>query len=621
MPGWEKRLNKDAASFLWVVESPLEVASALMLSLVFLGSAFAAWRRLGGNSPARRAGVAVLNATACLAIFALLAPPVLLRPAADSVILLTEGAQSAPGAGANVYVTPGAGDYGRAPGYLLDAGQLPLREPAVGSLTVTGHGLEAAQWQRFPDDLTIRFDPPPLNGLVAAAWQRSLPQGEPLIVTGRYLEALPENATTIELLDPAGLTVAAHDLLSGDAFELIARPKAPGLLEYRLRVLGDAGELHAEPVPVYVRTGERPLLYVLQSAPSFETRQLRNWAGDSGATMVVDTVVTQGRELRQLVNADQLADDRLSPALLGTTGLAVVDGRTWAGLETARRAWFEAAVREGMGLLILADADLAAYLDGDDTLLQGFGLAEREREQDGHVPVWEGSESEQRLPLPGLELVHRDGAALTRTESGEVVEAYRNFGLGRVAISVLRERHRWLTSGDGATYTAYWARLMGRLGRPGPLPHLLPPADDTWPRPDQRVRICAMAGDTDVSFEVAPLQGQPTLEPGSAAPSVGGPRRCAAFWPGQAGWHRARLYAGAAGEWSSEAYFYVFGEQQWQAHWRYSRQQATLQRASTSPADQAEMTRMARVDIDPLWPWLVFMISAGLLWLERRLND
>lgn len=620
MPGWNQRLNNVAANLQWGVESPLEIASALMLSLVFLGSVLAAWQRLGGSSRARWAIVAVLNATACLAILALLAPPVLLRPASDSVVLVTEGAPSAPVAGANAYVAPGAGDYGRVPEYLLDAGQLPLREPALGTLTIMGHGLETMQWQRFPDDLAIRFDPPSLSGLVAAAWPRSLLQGEPLIVTGRYLEDLSANATTIEMLDPVGVTVAVHDLLSGEAFELITHPKAAGLLEYRLRVIGNDGELHTEPVPVYVRSGERPVLYVLQSAPSFETRQLRNWAGDSGATVLTDTAVTRGRELRQQVNADQLADDRLSPALLGITGLAIVDGRAWADLDAPRRAWFETAVREGMGLLILADGDLAAYLDGNDTLLQGFGLAERERDQDGYVPVWESSQSQQRLPLLGLELVHRDGAALTHIESGEVIEAYRNFGLGRVAISVLRERHRWLTSGEAATYTAYWARLMGRLGRPGPLPYLLPPADDTWSRPHRRSRLCAMAGDTEVTFEVAPLQGKPMLELKSAAPGVGGPRRCAEFWPRQPGWHRVRLYAGATGERLSEAYFYVFGEHQWQTHRRYSRQQATLRRASRIAADETAMTRTARVDIEPLWPWLVFMISAGLLWLERRLN-
>ncbi len=614
-------MNNVAASFRWGIESPLEIVSALLLSVVFLGSVLAAWRRLGGN--ARWAGVTLLNATACLAIFALLAPPVLLRPASDSVILLTEGAPPDQAAGANAYVAPGAGDYGRGPAYLLDAGQLPLREPALGMLTVMGHGLETMQWQRFPDDLAIRFDPPSLSGLVDAAWPRSLRQGEPLVVTGRYLEDPSTNATTIELLDPAGVTVAVHDLLSGDVFELITHPKAAGLLEYRLRVLGNGGEVHTEAVPLYVHSGERPVLYVLQSAPSFETRALRNWAGDSGATLVTDTVITRGRELRQRVNAetlgDQLADNGLSPALLEAIGLAIVDGRAWVGLDTARRAWFEAAVREGMGLLILADRDLAEYVGNSDTLLQGFGLSRQERDPDGYVPVWEGSASEQLLPLPGLALEHRDAEALTRIESGEVVEAYRNLGLGRVAVSVLRERHRWLTSGDETTYTTYWARLMGRIGRPARLPLFLRGDSDPWARPHRSMRLCALVGGGDVSFNVAPLQAESGLELDSAAPGTGGPRRCAEFWPWQAGWHHVRLHAGDADEAVSEAYYYVFDDDEWRTQWRYARQQASLRRASTADSGEAAITRTVRVDIDPLWPWLVLIFSAGLLWLERRL--
>jgi hypothetical protein len=449
----------------------------------------------------------------------------------------------------------------------------------------------------------------------------SLRQGEPLIVKGRDLKASSLSATTVELLDPAGVAVATHDLLAGDAFALVTYPKAPGLLGYRLRVLDNERELETEPVPVYVRPGERPVIYVLQSAPSFETRQLRNWTGDNSATLVIDTVITRGRELRQLVNTDALASDRLSPALLEATGLAVVDGRAWAGLDAGRRAWFEEAVLGGMGLLILADGDLAAYLDDDDSLLQGFGLVEQERDPDGYVPGWQGSQSEQLLPLAGLALEYQDGAALTRTTSGEVIEAYRNVGLGRVAISVLRERHRWLTSGDEATYSAYWGRLMGQLGRPAPLPYVLPMADGAWPRPQRRSRLCALAGGADVSFEVAPLHGDTMLSLESAVPSVGGPRRCAEFWPQQAGWHRAGLYVGDTGNALDEAYFYVFAEDEWQAHWRYERQQATLARATASVEDQAAMTRTVRIDIDPLWPWLLFMFSAGLLWLERRLSD
>ncbi len=613
-------MNKVAASLHWGAESPLEIAAALLLAAVYLGSVFAAWRRLGGT--ARWIGVAALNAAACLAIFALLAPPALLRPPSDAIALLTEGAPAAPDAATIAYVAPGAGDYGRAPGYLLDIGQLPLREPALGALSVTGHGLESFEWQRLPDDLAIRYDPPPLSGVIEAAWQRSLAEGEALIVTGRYLDNPSASAAVLELLDPAGIAVATHDLLSGETFELTTQPRAPGLLEYRLRVRGNDRELHSEPVPVFVRSGERPRLYVMQSAPSFETRALQNWAGDSGATVVIDTVITRGRELRQRVNTGMpgpLDDKGLSPALLESIGLAIVDGRTWAGLDTMRRAWFEAAVREGMGLLVLADGELADYLGGNDALLQGFGLARQGRDRDGYAPAWQGAVAQQPLPLLGFALEYRDGAALTRIESGEVVEAYRNVGLGRVAVSVMRERHRWLTSGDETSYTAYWAQLLGRIARPAAPPFLLPELDDPWPRPHRRMRVCAMVVSSEVSFDIAPLRDPSRLQLDSAVPSTGGSRRCAEFWPWQAGWHHARLIADGTGEPVSEAYYYVFGDDEWRTHWRHARQQASLLRASSVDAERAAMTRTVRVDIEPLWPWFVFIVSAGLLWLERRL--
>ncbi|MEJ2441330.1 MAG: hypothetical protein P8Y06_00185, partial [Patescibacteria group bacterium] len=43
-----------------------------------------------------------------------------------------------------------------------------------------------------------------------------------------------------------GVAVATHDLLSGDGFALVTYPKAPGLFDYRLRVVDNDRELEAE---------------------------------------------------------------------------------------------------------------------------------------------------------------------------------------------------------------------------------------------------------------------------------------------------------------------------------------------------------------------------------------
>ena len=110
---------------------------------------------------------------------------------------------------------------------------------------------------------------------------------------------------------------------------------------------------------------------------------------------------------------------------------------------------------------------------------------------------------------------------------------------------------------------------------------------------------------------------QLTLETG--APTTGGPQRCAVFWPWLPGWHRARLLTPGNDDAQSETFFYVFADDDWQAHRRYARQQATLERAAALGPDARPPTRTAAEAISPLWPWLVLMLSASLLWLERRL--
>ncbi len=616
MRGWSHRVT-SAGGFEWHLASLQEVAAVVLLTAIFLGSVFAARRRLGNT--VRWATVAVLNAVACLALAALIAPPVLLRPATDAVVLVTDGATALPDAVAKTFVAPGGGNVGRGPTYLLDLGQLPLKEPALGVLSVMGHGLSEDEWQALPPDLDVRYDAPSLTGLIAAGWQRSLPEGDALTVSGRYRDDPSASARRIELIDPAGVVVASHDLLTGDDFRLVTRPKAPGLLTYRLRVSTDERELSSEPLPVHVRSGERPLLYVLQSAPSFETRQLSNWAGDNGAAVIIETTITRGRTLSQRINAESISDDRLSPVLLAKTGLAVVDGRAWVGLDKSRRAWFETAVRGGMGLLVLADTTLARQLDGGgDSLIQGFRLTPRDRDEDGYAVTLDGTVSDVDLPLAGLALEVADGGALTGTAGGEVIEAYRNVGLGRVAVSVLRERHRWLTSGDESNYTAYWARMMREIGRPVPLPQLLPAANDAWPGVGQRLTLCALAGSETVAISVSPFAADSPLDLETSTASTGGPRRCAMFWPWQAGWHRVSLYADGATEAADLGYYYVFADDEWQAQTRFARQQATLARSTRAGDDTA--TRTARVAVEPLWPWLVLVLSAGLLWLERRLH-
>jgi hypothetical protein len=139
------------------------------------------------------------------------------------------------------------------------------------------------------------------------------------------------------------------------------------------------------------------------------------------------------------------------------------------------------------------------------------------------------------------------------------------------------------------------------------------------PVPDRRQTLCAMAENSEVSIVVGPFAGDERLTLETGAPRTGGPQRCAVFWPWLPGWHRASLFTPGNDAALSETFFYVFADDEWQSHRRYARQQATLRRAAAPGTDALLPTRTVPEVISPLWPWLVLMLSASLLWLERRL--
>lgn len=623
----------------WAAAGPWTVAGLAVLLAATVWSLGAAWRRLLRRSTPRWLLVSALNLVAALALAALLAPPVQLRPADAAVSLLTEGATEGEGlSAASVFAAPGADspDLPLRVERLAHVGQLPLRRPAIGSLDVLGYGLEATQWAGLPDDIDVAFQPPPLEGITDAAWARRLDIGQPLVVEGRFSAPQADTVATVKLLDPSGQVAAETSVRSGATFRLIARPRAGGLFIYRL-VLERGGETVAdEPLPVESVGGEAARIGVIQSAPSFETRQLQDWAGGEGSRLVVHTQISRDRYIAQGVNTGPGEASEFTPALLDGFDLLVMDGRSWLGLGAPRRGWIESAVRDGLGLLVLADGDLANAFgqidrvgDGESRLLDGFTLTAVDTPPESVVPSFPGLFSETALPLLGPRLQAPAATPLVVDEDGQPLEAWLSRGMGRVALSVLRERHGWLTGGERDAYTAYWAHLLRELGRSRSGPRLTEPAPDARPTPRLKHRLCANSDGRALRVTITSLSGSGDGEWTSdlelVRATVGGPLGCAHFWPGTSGWHRLDLRDAESGETLATRHLYVFATDSWRHARRQARIQTTLARvarnpdAGTTPPD--DRARQARTPLGPGWPWWLFVVSASLLWLERKLDE
>lgn len=615
-----------------LIWSPSLIA-LLMLVLLCLALGLTihrAMRRLSGTSTIRRWLVLVLNLTAFAAVTLLLVPPERFQEQQQEALLLTTGADtnSLP-INRRVFALPGVeipADKEHVQVLSLPQ-QLMLREPGLTAIEVRGYGLSREDWKQLPASLRVRFEPRPLAGPVDVQWPRLLGLGEPLLLSGRLSLMEDDHVARLVLLDPAGLAVAETPARSGQSFALQTVPGVRGAMTYRLQVWRGDILIADEPVSTYVRANRGSRLLVVQSAPSFDTAQLVNWAADRGHQAVVLTRISKDRDLAQGFNTPDQQQLALNSELLDWADLIMMDGRRWSNLNAAQARLVLEAVSGGAGLLLLADSQLAEWLQGPANDVLSFELQAAEPDQ-AAWPLWPGGSPATPLPLAPWRLITTSRAAVTHTltgsEEGPVLEAWQAVGSGRVAVSLIRERHRWFTEGQQDNATRFWSYLMRTLSRPATGGEWLAPANHEMLRPDTVFDFCAV-GVEPASYQLTARSSDLLLEGELLKHADGFPLSCGRARSEHEGWHTLQLGNAEPDEDRPEGdklMVRVFAEQEWRVNDMALLKAATRNRAlgSTGSSDhQVNAVRMPA--FSPWWSFLGLLVAGGLLWLERRLFD
>jgi len=626
----------DIGSLQFDLVNPWLIVPVVLLLVSLLLSSRAVYRRRFHRSALRAVVVLFANALAYAVVVMFLLEPRVSSPGSRSVLLVTEGADlentPLPGTG-KVYVAPAfaASDEEwrtlATADWLLDTGQLKFKEAAIGRLEVRGYGLERAQWEALAGRPEVVFEAPAIGGFNAMRWQRYLTEGEILRVTGQYGEPGDDRVVHLQLLDPADNTVAEGRFRHGQPFTLETRVKTRGLLEYQLQALAAGAIVDAEIVPFESGAGADLDIMIVQSAPSFETRQLKDFAAAGGHRIRLSTTISKGKTIRQSANLPADTDTGLSPALLAAQDILIMDGRAFAELPSRHEQWLSDAVANGLGLLLLADnALLEAFGTTASGLLEGFELKPTNGAETTVVPrSLAGGEQnwKETVTAAAMQLDTRDGTVLIAADDGRNLVVSRASGLGNIGISLIRDSHGWLTAGQRSQWSDYWSLLLSALSRQRDDSFLLPAPDTDFYRVDQRIALCAMTRGAEPIIGVtgiAPNGKQTPLALKPAPDTLQSPRRCAFFWPRAGGWHRIVLSA-VDGTVLDQKSVYVFTGDRWLDQQRAERARATTAWAAgagTRPANAAD--NGATEPLDRFWLWLTLVLAASFLWLERKLD-
>lgn len=613
----------------------------ISLSLLLLASMLLSFRfvsvRLFKRAPWRALTIMLLNAIAYAAVLLLLVEPRYSQQVQKNVSLVTEGVDVSGAdriSSASLYVAPGVQVSSAVKqalpnaNWLLDVEQLLLREPALGSINVYGFGLEQEQWLDFPQNISVEFEAPDIDGFTDMRWPRSLLEGETLSVNGHYRMRDKDGIIQLRLLDPAENIIDEARIKSDQVFTMRARIKTPGNLVYKLQAWNSGLMLSEQPVPVNV--GEaRPLdILIMQSAPSFETRALKNFAETRGHRIRLNTDISKGKRITQSANLAPDSDTSLSPQNLAQQDILIMDGRALINLPPTQRQWLNTAVEAGLGLMLLADSTLVNNIDDlNKDLLKGFELAPLADVETTAVPrLLTANAKDWQVPLPvtTMQLGAENADVLIDDGQDRNLVLTRAKGLGQIGISLISHSHNWLTAGQNAPWGDYWRTLFTSLARQPADSYLLARPEAEFSRVNQRLAVCALgtgkgAGVSINALSQKDLSSEFDLQ--LASDKLNSPRQCTYFWPRVSGWHQLQLYSANRTRVLDQKAFYVFDAEQWLAQHRMQRLQATLARRNIEGNKPVETnTTWVSEPLNAFWLWLTLILSATCLWLERKLD-
>lgn len=489
---------------------------------------------------------------------------------------------------------------------LPDVAFLRRHYPSIRQLTILGNGLEPWDFDvlqriglifRTPEEATT--DKPAIRRI---SYPRTVKLGEFVRIQG---EVRGKMASTVHVDPPHGAEAVA-DVRNDDRFEIVtATPPAPGRYLWKVKV-GDVDET----IGIAVEAPDLPRVLTLESSPKIDTGRLRQWFSANGGQFLTRSLVSRDRYRFASSAPPAIEFGSVDEALLRKFDIVVMDDGALKLLAPTERDALERAVRdEGLGILIAIDS-AARY---DDFFLP-WRLRRIETDGAGIRTTrlkWHSTVT-QPVTVEDAEIVS-EKLALVRDTQDRILAAAAKRGRGTVVATLVRDTWRWPLQNDPASFAEYWSRLLTAAARPhdkgnwslvsgfdGPI-FVDQPLELLWTHPSAEVGVL-----------VGPDQQTARIE--FAQDAANSSKWRAKFWPRKPGWYSIGQPAFS---------FYVSPADSWSAFQTARRTEATRQFAALYPAVGLEKDRhvasFVRSDAIMAISFVMFVLTAGFLWIERRL--
>lgn len=491
-------------------------------------------------------------------------------------------------------------------------------------------------------------------GLVDLQWQRELMLGQALIVTGRLQQPMEDNREFTLSLISNNHVMDQVNIKANQPFSLSTTSKITGLFTYQLllepleekpasQVLNHQSqnvsdesvridETVSETIAVSVISGNVPRILIKQSAPSFETRRLKQWLKQSGSQVHIISQISQSKWAQQKINyaPESLEQQRaqvtaksnaeqylLTKSLLAENDLLLIDSRMLLALESAEVEALYQAIKNGLGLFIYADATLVTSdkprADKVKRLLNLFRITSSDEERDQVTVNWPekphlAPSQSITSPSPSIIISPKEGQSIVQSLTGRALVAQQSLGLGTVAISVLDQTYQWPLQATPALYSYYWQYLFSTIARSESKTRWLTPTPSAFVRVNYQQNVCLLSPVPEVYSPSMNL----TLEPLSQI------KKCAGFSARNQGWYEFQAFNAKQVLLATQSH-YFYGETNFLAWQQEIKHKISKKYAPIIARTESTVTPVIGYQAaDKRNVWLLMLITLSLLWIERK---
>jgi len=495
---------------------------------------------------------------------------------------------------------------------LADLSLIRKKDSNLTHLQLLGVGIPSYVQQDL-EELQVQSYPfPKISGITDISYTSPIILGNTLNVQLQYANYETKPVEFIAHFAGIPIDSLQMDTLGSYSFTFTHKPKAEGNYLYQLQTRDSLGNmLKSYTLPLVVDPA--PILPVSyrQQIPDFESRNLKNWLGETDHPVVFQLNITKGNQRTEYINIESTPVGNITPQMLEAFELIILDASAWQSLAQSEKEALETAVRDGgISLLILANEDLLTNVipAKEKAFFFDFNWRKDERKtftwgELGATYNWD------KLPYH-IRLSDRVFSIIPEIEDQAPAAWYRK-GKGKIGISLIQRTYLKRLQGQPDVYASLWQKILNTLA---PIPWDQP----RWELPDWAYQSIPTPIGLYTTIKNPYLRYRDTLAQAYPIYLAQHPLDPtfwqSTYWPTHTKWHQLTLMPDSL----STRPLYVFPDTVWQSL-RYRRDRRSLESYLSETLTDSTLRYVKPLKLIPPWIfYLLFILAMGIRWVEQK---